>query len=667
MAIRFDDEAPKQEGKSKIKFDEPEVKTEPETPPGQIPGAGDVKAPPSTGRMAGEPSFREKAIMYATAVPTAGVVSQLIKRGTAGTRAAPYTTTLAEALTPKTLGQLTGATGVAAASALPAEFARSKAEQMGAGQTGQFLAELGGGSLVAGPMALGQRAKASMAEKLRLARGKELQPQVERLTKTAQEKAAEVVGEARAAEFAPLRELTSIEQAQRRLGGRTPVATQRQAAREQEVTTALNQLSPTGQVLSEDLGGLIQPVGRENIRRLSAARQQEAITKIKDPAFDNALTRQEQGDFIATNVNSKPIFDDAIALLERQIQATTEPYRSQLKARLDSLRGERVPLSAAEQRVEQMRAASIPGYQPKTDKTMPTTLEQAEFMRRLLTDKNLAESSGFAALDIGRRQDVANLLVEAMKRYEPRVGDYISKYREMSEPIKRATAGRGGALTEAELLAEEQALFAADKRATTNYYLDGSQERAERLLSLIGGKTPQVVNGIRGYLRTRMEGMSAKEAEKFIADNEGMLRVFPEFRPQMQQIAQAKSVAEKAPKASAEKAAAAQTRLELSEKAARSRVNLTQKERAKYEGLQQNILSAPPGKETAIAENFIKTLYNDEKIDIRDYRNLLEQVRNVQQAAKNQQEAKQSLHSLLVRLGWGFGGVGAAGTIGYIF
>ena len=119
--------------------------------PGKIPGAGGAVAPPPAPEMAGEPSYGKKALMYAQAVPAAGLFSQLAKRATAGTKVAPYTSQLAEVLTPKTLPQLVGATGVAAASAIPAEFARKTAETAGAGPGGQTLAEMLGGSVVAAP------------------------------------------------------------------------------------------------------------------------------------------------------------------------------------------------------------------------------------------------------------------------------------------------------------------------------------------------------------------------------------------------------------------------------------------------------------------------------------------------------------------------------------
>lgn len=110
----------------------------------QIPTGGYAKAPPVT-EIAGEPKFAEKAAMYATAVPAAGLASQALKLGTASTKVAPYTSLLAEALTPKTGRALATTMGLAGATAIPAEYARYKVEQTGGSPLAQQLTELGVG------------------------------------------------------------------------------------------------------------------------------------------------------------------------------------------------------------------------------------------------------------------------------------------------------------------------------------------------------------------------------------------------------------------------------------------------------------------------------------------------------------------------------------------
>ena len=305
---------------------------------------------------------------------------------------------------------------------------------------------------------------------------------------------------------------------------------------------ALSKLSSKANT-EEEVGGLIQPLGRSNVKDLQKTRQTESITNIKEPTFDKGRAREAKGEFIATDPKSQPVLESAFSDLETQINRTTEPYRSQLKARLQSLKGTEVPLSEAEARVERLRA-SIEGREPKFVKTEPMTLDQAEFMRRMMTDKDLAESTGFAALDIGRRTEIGKKISAAMKEFEPGVSEYLTKYQETSAPITKALAGRGGQLTETERLAEEEVLFSADKSATAKYYLDGSQERAERLLDLVGGKPKELVDSIAGLVRGKMEKMTAKQAEEFT--NQGLFKVFPELKASANQVLKSKQAEEKA-------------------------------------------------------------------------------------------------------------------------
>jgi len=471
----------------------------------------------------------------------------------------------------------------------------------------------------------------------------------------------EVIQQAEKSAIEPSKKLESVSKAQKKLGGREPVASARQTERDKKVQESLNSLGKAG-VLEEDVGSIIQPAGRQNVKGLVAQRQTEAITKIKDPAFDRARNRQSSGEFIATNPKSKLLLDEAMVELETQINRTTEPYRSQLKQRLESLRGKEVPFSEAEQRVENLRA-SIAGRQPKTTKTEPITLDQAEFMRRMLTDKNLAESSGFAALDVGRRTDVAKKISAAMIEFEPGVGQYLEKYREMSGPIEKATAGRGGKLTEADTLAEEEVLFGADKKAAANYYLDGSQEKAERLINLVGGKQPQLVNAIKGNLRTRMENMNAKQAEKFISDNEGLLRVFPEFRDPMKKVAEAKRVAETLGVKAAEKAKSAATRLAGESTEARTAKESAEKISNDYRILENQLRESTAKESITKANEIANKMRKDGLVNDAQHRELLQNIRMIKDAYGDSEKARQAVNSL-IKKSLGYGLLGTAGVYG---
>jgi hypothetical protein len=108
----------------------------------QIPTGGTPTV--TSGAIAGEPKFAEKASMYASAVPGGALASQFLKTATAGfPRVAPYTSRLAEALTPTSLRGLSMATGGAAATAIPAEAVRAALERQGVGLTGQMIGEMG--------------------------------------------------------------------------------------------------------------------------------------------------------------------------------------------------------------------------------------------------------------------------------------------------------------------------------------------------------------------------------------------------------------------------------------------------------------------------------------------------------------------------------------------
>lgn len=362
--------------------------------------------------------------------------------------------------------------------------------------------------------------------------------------RAASERKAEQEASAKAKELESLknRELqsqTDISQAKAAVSQKL-IAEKTKAAK--NTSNAMTKLS-NKVITEEEIGGLIQPLGRNNIKQLSKVRQETAITKIKNPAFDSARSRESGGEYMATNPESQPILESAFDVLKTQIERTTEPYRSQLRARLQSLQGEQIPLTQAELRVEKLREASIPGYVARTSKQQPMSLDQAEFLRRMVLDKEMSEATGFAAIDIARRNDFGKILTNAMKKFEPRVGEYLTKYQQTSAPITKALTGRGGQLTEAQQLAEEEILFSSDKSSTAKYYLDGSQERAQRLVDLVGSKPKALVDSIAGLVRGKMEKMSAQQAEDYT--KQGLFNVFPEIKESAIQVTKAKQTEEK--------------------------------------------------------------------------------------------------------------------------
>ena len=453
--------------------------------------------------------------------------------------------------------------------------------------------------------------------------------------------------------------------AQREIGGRGPVAEARQLARTKEVSNALNNLGKPN-VLEEDVGAVIQPFGKTNVKGLTESRQLEAIEKIKDPAFEKARAAEAKGESISSNPKSKPIFESAINDLEQQISRTVDPYQGPLKERLQSFLGKERPMNEGEQRVEQLRASVDPSYKAKTTVRQPMTLDEAEFMRRMLTDKNLAESSGFAALDVARKNEIANKLSAAMKEFEPGVGEYLVKYKETSAPIEKALAGQGKSLTKSKTLPEEEVLFSADKAAAANYYLDGTKERADRLLSLVGGKKPELMEVLKGHFRNKMEQMDSKAAQKLVQDNEGFLRTFGELRKPMEDVIAAKKIAETAGKKATEKAGQDITR--VAGEASQARVAkeaqdaVIHKYGQKLQEISKNVL--PPKESYTVLKNIAADLRKNKLIDPQKYSEFLQEVRIIQDAYGEKDAARTAIAGAARRI-LVYGGLGITGTGAY--
>ena len=477
--------------------------------------------------------------------------------------------------------------------------------------------------------------------------GKEPKQLAEALRTNLTGRVKDVISGVESAQAQPISQLQRVGRAQEQLGSRGPVAAGRQTMREQRVDQALNQLSPQGTVLAEDLGGAIQNAGRKNIEQLRSARQTGAIQDIKHPAFADAKSREAAGDFIATNPKSAEALRNVLARLEKDIADTPEPYASELRRRFASIRGTEKPLTEGERRAAELRA-SVMGTKPETAKVEPMTLNQAEFLRRMLKDKSVAEVEGFKALDVKRMNDLAEELTRAMNAYEPRIGEYLSKYRELSAPIERAVAGRGKPLTEAEQLAEEQVLFAADKSAATNYYLNGSAERAQRLIDLVGGKKPEVVGAVRGYMRSQLQGMNAKQAADFLQKNEGLLRVFPELKSPMQTIVQTKGAAETMGTAATQRAGEAATRLAGQEKQATQRIGELEKVAEKFRPELNKLELSTPAESVDIAKSVIDKLRSSRQIDDAAHRQLYQQLEQVVAKFGEKQAAKDEARRLAI-------------------
>lgn len=306
----------------------------------------------------------------------------------------------------------------------------------------------------------------------------------------------------------------------------------------------LDTLAPKS-MSAEDIGAFIQDRGASNLASAKANTVKTAITDIKDPAFARARERAASGDTPSTNPNSKPIIDAAIQDIEQQIADTPAEFAQGLKKRINSLLGGERQMTAAEQRVENLRA-SIQGREPVSTVKEPITLQQLEFLRRWAKDPILRQDTGFGALDATRMAKTSDTISAAMKAYEPAVADYINAYKAGKQAETALLGGsRGTRATDKILETDAATIFGQKPQLAASAYLDGTKSSAMRLLQLVGGKKDEIAPIINSYLRGQIEGKTPQEVMKILQKNSGLFDVFPESKTAITNYAKATAEAER--------------------------------------------------------------------------------------------------------------------------
>jgi hypothetical protein len=609
---------------------------------------------PLKGELAGEPKFLEKATMAATAVPALGLGSQLLKAGTVGTKIAPYFARAAEVLTPTSFKGLLGATTGAGAVGAGTEGIRYLAEQRGATPQQQQLIELGSD---VGLGALGYGASKLAGKGARTLKDVISAASYEPSKKATLGLRGEAVTEAQAAQKALETE------AKMKASGKTPeVESQRaisdvrfktkqqveqqakQAKANQDAT--LNQLSARP-VRDENLGNLIQTKGSQNVENIKLNTEKEAIRDIKDPAFARARQRAAAGDYPESNPEAKQFLDQAIADIEQQIADTPAQFRGPLEQRKNILFGDEVPLSQGELRVEQLKASIDPNYMPKSTKYQPLSLQQLEFLRRWAKDPILRKDTGFGALDATRLKNTSDLIREAQIKYEPDVKRYIDTYRAGKEAENLALGGKRGESITAEVDARtDTPIFTGKPQEAVNYYLDGTFNSADKLIRLMGGKSDELVNAIKGNFREKLTDMDAKKAADFVQKNRGLFQAFPEIRPLVDKVVQSKVDAERLTKMSGLSTKRLQEALgtELSTKQAVAKGAAEPIKIAESLNNQLIKMRDSTGKESVdISKDIIDNLFKNKLIGEDQYQKLLNQTREAYQLYGNTDKARKQV------------------------
>ena len=398
----------------------------------QIPTGGypDVR---QIGDLAGEPSYLEKASMYAAGVPMLGLGAGLLRGATAATKAAPYTARLAEALIPKTLGGLTKATGVAGLSALPAEYARQQVAEAGGGPVAQELTEAGTGLAAGGGMTglgkglnklfgIGYRSAADLAKR---AMGSNIKPAVEALVGKAAEPVTKGIA-AQEAELARIRDeagyKTSAESAvQERTGAREKLggkiskaeaksgqtqtdldaALQKEATAQQGVEALDKELLSKPRMSADEFGGKLKSVA-QNIKQVYGAAREKAAD------FKGTFERAGLNPTINTTSLDKAIDSELLKTGDPAKRTFLQTLKSEIKT---------PELPTDKNKLNLSKAHSVKGYLDR----MVAGNQEKDF----LVNKNIATLASKFKTD---------LLKEAVKQH-PDYARALSEYRKFSRPL----------------------------------------------------------------------------------------------------------------------------------------------------------------------------------------------------------------------------------------
>lgn len=398
---------------------------------------------------------------------------------------------------------------------------------------------------------------------------------------------------------------------------------------------------------NEDIGKLIQERGTGNLEAAKSAREKAAITDLKDPAFEEARARAAAGDFLTNNPKSAPIIQEA---------------RKQFLQQIEDMR-----LTPEEKTALTKKADALFGGEPMT-------LHQGEYLRRFFNDPLTRDAAGFGAIKAHDMGDLGQTMTRAMTAYEPRVGKYINEYRAGSEKIDRIAGTNAARAATDSIVGEGEDIVRNQKPILAhNYFLKGDQAGAQKLIDLVGGKTPEITDAVKANLRTKLEGLTADQATELASKNMGLLREFPELKPMVNQIIKAKAESERLGKmvpmaqkravsgfeesakagTDAEKVAATRGKeLQAGSESAQKLADSINHSLAKLE-------KAPPEEVTSAALSIADNMHVKGLIDDAKYQDLLKQIRDTKSTYGKTDKARSVMKGLLYTVG-----AGAAATTG---
>ena len=225
-----------------------------------------------------------------------------------------------------------------------------------------------------------------------------------------------------------------------------------------------------------------------------------------------------------------------------------------------------------------------------------------------------------------------------MTKYEPDIEKYIERYKLGKESERIALGGRGEGLTAEVEARTDTPIFTGKPTQAVNYYLDGTKDSADKLLKLVGGKSPELDSALKGNIRSKMENLNAEKAQKFLKENEGLFQTFPELKPLAESVVKSKSEVERLAKMSEMSI----SRLEESLKTTTSLKDIVKKsaaEKTKISGEIEDklrVLKDASGPEAVkVSKNVISKLREERLISPEQYEQYINQIREAETIAKD--------------------------------
>ena len=527
-----------------------------------IPTGGYPKAPKPT-VMAGEPSYLEKASMYATAVPATALAARGLQLATAGSKVAPYTSLLSEALTPKTGKALATTMGAAGLTAIPAEFSRYQVEKAGGSDMAQQLTELGVATSVGALGLIATKLGTTSADLIKKAFGGSAKNFADALK-------ARSSGLIEQQRNLTKEQLDITDRVLEQMGRRPQVAQQRVSERfavPESTAKAAQQMAPEKLAVREKLGARVSKAEAESQR----AAQMSNFAQQDVQRTQSALNTIEQ------QMASQPgmTADD----IGRLLQNTTKTLQKDgLKARKDAAGYEAVFQAAGDkptvntagikESVEKLeRQTRNPTLQNvlaeiksqlATDKTQALSLRSTDSLKGYLDSVIAGKEMKYGKLDkeiVRTVQNIKNQLMMKAKTTHPDYAKSIDEFRRMSRPLD--IVERNGALKK---VIDEDPVSTAYRmtEAEVAGYIIRKANAGNPVFTRLLQVRPDLKDSARLYFTKDLFGKdvapTAKSLESWVLSNERTLRqtgLYDEFntlrnaqRSAQQSVDDAKGVAE---------------------------------------------------------------------------------------------------------------------------